>query len=258
VTSPSRTDPVEPGTTRGPLAAILVGLVAGALSGLFGVGGGIVIVPGLLLVMRLPARMAYGTSLAAVLPISVASLFGYWTSGKVDWTAALLLSSGSVIGAVLGTRLLRVISQRVLAAVFIAVLLVTAVRLVADHSSALGRGPADVPMALGLFVVGLATGVLAGLLGVGGGMVMIPAMVLLYGIPPAIAKGTSVAVIIPTSIMGTWRNHRHRNTDLRVAAMVGFSGVVSAFVMSKVSVGLDPRHLERAVRAAAASPWPSG
>lgn len=221
--------------------ALAVGVAAGALSGLFGVGGGILIVPALLVVLHMPHRLAHGTSLAAVLPISVASLFGYWTSGKVDWSAALFLSIGAVAGAVIGTKLLRVLPQPVLAWIFITMLVVTGVRMITDRSVADGRESLDLLMEVTLVLVGLVTGILAGLLGVGGGVVMIPAMVLLFGITPAVAKGTSVAVIIPTSIIGTWRNRKHQNADLPVAMLVGVAGLVSAFLLSKVSVGLDPR-----------------
>jgi len=71
--------------------------------------------------------------------------------------------------------------------------------------------------------------VLAGLLGVGGGIVMVPAMIVFYGIAPVVAKGTSLAVIIPTAVMGTWRNRKNRNADVHAAAILGFAGVVSAF-----------------------------
>lgn len=90
-----------------------------------------------------------------------------------------------------------------------------------------------------LVLVGLITGVLAGLLGVGGGIFVVPAMVVGFGIPAAVAKGTSLFMIIPASIMGTWRNRKNNNADLRVAAILGLAGVVSAFVAGKVSVGMS-------------------
>jgi uncharacterized protein len=74
---------------------------------------------------------------------------------------------------------------------------------------------------------------------VGGGIVMIPAMVVFLGIPAAVAKGSSLAVIIPTAVVGTSRNVARVNADLRVAALVGLSGVVSSFGASQISVGLD-------------------
>ena len=78
--------------------AILVGLAAGMLGGLFGVGGGLIIVPGLVSVAGMDRRLAHGTSLAATLPIAGASLITYHAHGNVDWTVALLLAIGVVLG----------------------------------------------------------------------------------------------------------------------------------------------------------------
>jgi uncharacterized protein len=208
---------------------VLVGLAAGFMSGLFGVGGGLLVVPGLVLVLHFDQRLANGTSLAAILPIAAASLVTYWSQGNVDWVAALFISIGALGGAVLGTKLMRVLPVRVITLAFVVLMLVTAARLFAS-TEADGRGALDVVGAAALVLVGLVSGTLAGLLGVGGGVIMVPALVVLFGIEPAVAKGTSVAVIIPTSLMGTWRNRKHRYADMRVAAILGGSGIVSAII----------------------------
>ena len=109
--------------------AAAVGLVAGFLSGLFGVGGGILIVPALVLVMAMDQRLAHGTSLAAVLPIAVSSTLGYALEDKVDWPVAALLAAAAVAGAVVGTHALQRLPQRTLAFAFSGLLVVTAVRL---------------------------------------------------------------------------------------------------------------------------------
>jgi uncharacterized membrane protein YfcA len=88
---------------------------------------------------------------------------------------------------------------------------------------------------LGLGLIGFGAGTLAGLLGVGGGVVMVPAMLMYLNMPAVVAKGTSVAVIIPTSIIGTWRNRRNDNAELRAAAILGFSGIATAVVGGWIS-----------------------
>jgi uncharacterized membrane protein YfcA len=225
--------------SRWLVRAAVLGLVAGFLGGLFGVGGGILIVPALVLFLHMDQRLAHGTSLAAVLPIAIASLIGYTLADKVDWPVGALLAIGAVGGAVIGTHILHVLPQRVLGYVFAGFLLLTAIRLVVDHASALGRSELTVGRAGVLVLIGLVTGILAGLLGVGGGIVMVPAMIVLFGIPAVVAKGTSLAVIVPTAVMGTWRNRTKHNTDLHIAAVVGVAGIVSAFAASQVSVGLS-------------------
>jgi uncharacterized membrane protein YfcA len=220
----------------------LAGLAAGALAGLFGVGGGILIVPALVGLVHLPQRLAHGTSLAAIVPISVTGLLGYALDGKVDWAAALVLAIGSAaIGAFIGTHLLHIAPTRVLVLGFAALLVITAARLMFDEGAASGRPALSAVSVLGLLAVGVAAGILAGLLGVGGGVILIPAMVVLFGIPTAVAKGTSLAVILPTAVSGTARNLRRGNADLKVAAIVGLAGMVSAFVMAQLSVAMDPR-----------------
>jgi uncharacterized protein len=218
---------------------IVVGLVAGFLSGLFGVGGGILIVPALVLVLGFDQRLAHGTSLAAVLPIAIASLTSYAMEDSVDWRVGCLLAAGAVGGAVIGTNILHRLPHDVLAFAFAVLLVLTAVRLMFDHSDGSGRDALTLPSIIALVLVGLGAGILAGLLGVGGGIVLVPAMVVGFGIPAAIAKGTSLLVILPTSIMGTWRNRAKHNADLRVATILGFAGVVSAFAAGKLAVRMS-------------------
>ncbi len=213
--------------------AALVGLAAGLLGGLFGVGGGLIIVPGLI-ALGTERRLAHGTSLAATLPIALASLITYLAHGNVDWPVALFLAIGSIGGAIVGTHLLRVIPKNVLVIIFVITILATATRLLISSDST-GRSELTVTMALLLVFVGFVTGTLAGMLGIGGGVIMVPVMVVGLGMVPVLAKGTSVAVIVPTSIMGTIRNRKHANADMRVAAIVGAFGAVSAVVGGTIS-----------------------
>ena len=163
----------ERGTPPVNLTSVaLVGVAAGFLAGVFGVGGGILIVPGLVLAAHMPQRLAHGTSLAAVIPISLASLVTYAGHGNVDWWAALWLSLGAIGGALIGTRLLHVLPQFTLGVIFAAVLIVSAIRLFIA-TDADGRGAITLATAIAMIAVGVVTGILAGLLGVGGGVVMV-------------------------------------------------------------------------------------
>ncbi len=217
-----------------------VGVLAGFLSGLFGVGGGILIVPGLVILARMHQRLAHGTSLAAIVPIAVSGVIGYAVADAVDWPAAALIALGAVWGAVLGTRVLHVVRADALRIAFAAFLLLTALRLLLDVPQASGRGDLTIAIALSLVVLGSISGTLAGLLGVGGGIVIVPALVVLFSVPDAVAKGTSLLVIIPTAVAGTVSNVRRSNADLPMAATVGLFGIASAFAAATLSVDLDP------------------
>lgn len=219
--------------------ALLVGGVAGLLSGLFGVGGGILMVPALVLALGLDQRLAHGVSLTAVVPIAVSGTLSYSLAGEVDWLVAILLAVGAVGGAVVGTHFLRRLSSRALGFSFAALMLITALRMLLDHTEASGRGSIGLVAAAGLILIGLIAGVLAGLLGVGGGIIMVPAMVVGLDLASVLAKGTSLAVIIPTAAMGTWRNLRNGNTDLVIGGAAGLAGMASAVLGAKVSVGMS-------------------
>lgn len=227
--------------TRRNTPALLIGVLAGGLSGLFGVGGGILIIPGLVLFLLMAQRTAHATSLAAIIPIAAAGVTGYAVEGSVDWAAGAWLAAGSAAGAVVGTRALQRLSQLALSRAFAGFMLLSALALLLHVSEGSGRGDLGPAMAAGLLVAGVLSGVLAGLLGVGGGILIVPVLVLLFSIPDAMAKGTSLLVIIPTAVAGTAYNVRKRTADLPTAAWVGLGGVVTAFGASLASVRLEPR-----------------
>lgn len=223
-----------------------MGVLAGATSGLFGGGGGIIIVPGLLYLAKFPQKLATGTSLGAIVPISVAGIAGYATGGEVDWSAAAVIALGALAGAVLGTRWLVRVGGVLLHAMFAGAVFIAAVRMFTEVEEGAGRVEMGPAMASGLMALGLASGVLAGLLGVGGGIVIVPLLTLVFGVPHTLAKGTSLAVILPTAVMGTLRNRRSQLTALMPAAVVGLAGVGSAFAASRLALRLDP-NLSRAL-----------
>jgi len=232
--------PLETAAGRSRFAlTVAVGLAAGFLSGLFGIGGGILVVPGLVIVLKMGQRLAHGTSLGAIVPISVAGVIGYAIDHNVDWAAGGLIIVGAVVGAAVGARLLGRLPERALRYAFALFLIATAVRLIISTPTPSGRGPIDVWIGLGLVGLGLLAGVLAGLLGVGGGIVIVPVLVVAFGVPSVIAKGTSLLVIIPTAISGTFVNRRRGNVDLAVAAIVGLSGAAAAYGGAKLSAHIS-------------------
>lgn len=216
-------------TPRRILSLALVGVVVGFFSGLFGVGGGIILVPLLVLVLGFQQRLASGTSLAAILPTSAAGLIGYTLNGTVDWLAGAILAVGAIAGSLLGTWLMDRIPQRLLRWMFIVFLALVAVRmffLLPDRSAVLEFGPAVV---VGLIALGLVTGTLSGLFGIGGGVLIVPALMLLFGVGDLVAKGTSLLMMIPTAITGTIANSRRVNVDLRASAVIGLLAIPASF-----------------------------
>jgi len=209
------------------LILMAFGTGAGLLSGMFGLGGGIIIVPGLMFALRMDQRLAHGTSLAGVLPISMASIITYWAHGHIDWWVTLWLTIGSVGGALIGARLLAVVPKRVLTMLFVAVLAIAGIRMFFEIDTT-GTTLLDAGSAIALVVIGFFVGALAGMLGIGGGLITVPIMIVLFHVSPAVAKGTALAVVIPTALSGTLQNLANKNTDLHAAFLVSVTGIFSA------------------------------
>ncbi|MGH2428126.1 MAG: sulfite exporter TauE/SafE family protein [Candidatus Limnocylindria bacterium] len=96
-----------------------------------------------------------------------------------------------------------------------------------------------------LVAIGLAAGALAGLLGVGGGIVLVPAMVLLLGYGQHVAQGTSLLVIIPAALFGSWSHHRSGRFVMRDAAALAAGGVIGALIGSVTALAVDDEVLRR-------------
>jgi uncharacterized membrane protein YfcA len=195
---------------------------------MFGVGGGFLMVPLYVVWMGLDQRRSHATSLAAVLPIAIAGAIGYSDSGYVDWKATAALLGGSIFGAIYGVKLLNQVSLKVLQLGFATLLYLSALRLIwssAPHQ--LLEGTAAVGF---LVVIGFFAGVMSGLFGVGGGIVMVPALIISSGMDSLIARGTSLAVIVGSAISGTIANLRKDNVNATFAMFSGLAGVPATFI----------------------------
>lgn len=227
-------------TPRFILACVSIGLLAGLLSGLFGVGGGTVIVPMLLLLLHFDQRLAAGTSLAAIVPTALVGVISYAVHGSVAWIPALILAAGAVVGAQIGTWLLARLPQNVLRWGFVGFLVVVIVMLFVVIPSRTAVLELTWLTGTGLAALGVFTGVMAGLLGVGGGVIVVPALIFLFGTSDLVAKGTSLLMMIPTAISGTVGNVRRQNVDLLAAALIGGAACTTTALGAWIATLLDP------------------
>ena len=217
-------------------------MIVGFFSGLFGVGGGFIVIPLLTLLLGFDLKRASATSLVVIVITAAAGVVGFAVHGGVVWVPALALSIGSVIGSYVGARLLKYIPSVYLMWGFAALLVVLAVRLMFDASE---QGSGNVvtswPALLGMLALGLGAGLLSGLLGVGGGILVVPLLVIAFGLTNVEAKGTSLVMMIPAGITGTVVNLKNKFVDVHagvligcVAAAVSYAGVAVAVVMPDV------------------------
>lgn len=208
--------------------AVVIGLLAGVLAGMFGVGGGFLMVPLYISWLGLEQRKSHATSLAAIVPIAFAGALGYAAQDNVDLSAAIALLGGSVFGALYGVKLLGQVPLKFLQIGFAFLLYSSAVRLIwSSNPHQLLDGWASVTL---LIAVGFFAGVMSGLFGVGGGIVMVPALIIAAGMNSVVARGTSLLVIVGSALSGTWANLRKGNIEISYALLSGLAGIPSTFV----------------------------
>lgn len=179
---------------------VLLGAVAIGLSlGLLGSGGSILTVPVLHYLVGQPEKLAIGGSLLVVGLIAASAAIPYALNRQVDWRNVAWFGGPGMLGAWLGATLAHWVPGPVQLAAFAAVMLVAAWRMLRGSA---GGATDDEPRRVAVVAGGFGVGALSGLVGVGGGFLIVPALVLLARVPMASAVGTSLAVIALNAFTG--------------------------------------------------------
>jgi uncharacterized membrane protein YfcA len=233
-------------TSRGWLAAVLAGFTAGLAGGLFGVGGGIVLVPMLTAFFALSQHQAHGTSLAVIGATALSGLVVYGLAGHVAWMPAALMSVASVFTARLGARLAARTSRERLTGAFAVFLLLVAARLLWRVPAGAAEAPLTGAVGMGVSLgVGAAVGLLAGFMGVGGGILAVPVLTLLFGMTQQTAQGTSLAIILVTAPFGALEHDRHGNVARPLLPGLAIGALVGAPLASLVAQRMPQAALAR-------------
>ena len=188
--------------------ALVLAFGIGLSLGLLGSGGSIVTLPVLVYVAGVPVAAAVGMSLAIVGGASVAGAWLKHRQGLVHWRAAALFGGAGMAGSLAGAQFTRLVSPGVLMLIFAALMAVVAWRMLTRRGDE-GIEPLPDCRPVRCALAGLVVGVLTGFVGVGGGFLIVPAMILFARLPMAMAVGTSLAVIAANSLAG-WLGHLGR------------------------------------------------
>jgi uncharacterized membrane protein YfcA len=238
-----------------------IGLAIGFLSGMFGIGGGFIMTP-LLIFLGVPPGIAVGTGASQVMASSISSAFGHWQRGNIDLQMGYLLIGGGVFGAVSGVRILYILKQAgqldffvsltyvILLGVIGSLMLIESLRALRTQPARAGgsarRGgqhtwvqglplkrrfpdsklyiSAIPPVAIGAFV-----GWLTAIMGVGGGFVMVPAMIYLLRMPTRMVIGTSaLQIVVVTAVTTVLQSVQNHAVDVALALPLILGGVVGA------------------------------
>jgi uncharacterized membrane protein YfcA len=254
---------------------LILGASVGFLSGVFGVGGGFLLTP-LLIFIGVPPTVAVASSANQLVGASVSGALAHWRRGNVDFKMGLILLVGGIVGSALGVwlfGLLRRIGQIELVIDLSYILLLGTLgglMLIEGTRAALRRRrpgagrrklhkhtwvhglplkmrfrrsklyiSALLPLGLGFFI-----GILSAIMGVGGGFVMIPAMIYLLGMPTSVVPGTSLfQIIFVAAAVTVLQATNNRTVDLVLALVLLLGGVIGAQIGSRVSSKLRGEYL---------------
>jgi uncharacterized membrane protein YfcA len=219
------------------MAGLLVGLIAGSLGGLVGVGGGVIIVPLMTEVLKFRQQEAHGTSLVAVVFTATAGSVIYYLYGSADIAASAVLAGMALSTVRVGAKYCCFLSEAKLKRHFGLFLLFISLLLILKpflpHVVA-GSSPTWIRWIV-LVLLGALTGFISGMLGVGGGSFMIPIMVLFAGIAQHTAQGISLLAMIPASTVGVWTHWKMGNVRTGILPGVIVGVVAGVYVGGRIA-----------------------
>lgn len=211
------------------------------MAGMFGLGGGIIMVPLLLWWTTMGQKRAHATSLLAIAPAAIVGAVSFGVGGVFEWLPAIFVAIGAIVGAQIGAWALRAMPIGLLRGAFIAFVIASGVMLLIelpDRSQAL-----DITLVAGLLLValGIAMGVAAGLFGIGGGVVIIPVLILFFGYSDLAAKSISLLAIAPGALSGSISHLRHKTATLRDGLWIALGAVLTTPLGAIVAFMLSPQ-----------------
>ena len=255
---------------------IFIGMIVGALSGLFGVGGGFLMTP-LLIFLGIPPVVAVGSEAPHVLASSVSGVIAHWRKKNVDFKMGFFLLSGGVIGSTLGVnlfKLLKTYGQIDIVIQFLFIIFLgfigmsmafesakttiknyrttSAIRTKLHQHSWIHGLPFKLRFhrsklyisALPPILIGFFVGVLSAMMGVGGGFIMIPAMVYILGMSTNVVVGTSLFQIIFVTANSTFfQSYINQTVDIVLSALMILGGVIGAQIGVRLGSQLKAEYL---------------
>ncbi|AEG14241.1 protein of unknown function DUF81 [Desulfofundulus kuznetsovii DSM 6115] len=199
------------------MISLLIGLAAGFFGGLVGLGGGVIMIPLMVGILKMGQHKAHGTSLVALVFTGISGAVTYALNGSVDIFASSLLASTAIFTARAGARYANALPEwklkRSFGGFLILVSLLLLLKPYLPHVSRHITGWLEI---LILLLTGIFTGFLSGMMGVGGGTIMVPSMVLLTGFTQYTAQGCSLLAMVPVGIAGAYTHWRLGNVSASI------------------------------------------
>ncbi|HUD52234.1 sulfite exporter TauE/SafE family protein [Parvibaculum sp.] len=264
------------------LVILAMGAAVGFLSGMFGVGGGFLMTP-LLIFLGIPPGVAVGTQATQVVASSVTGALAHWKRGSIDFKMGTVLLAGGVAGSISGIFVFRLLTQigqidLTISLVYVVFLTIIGALMMTESLRAMRAAAKGTPIPASrggqhswihglpfkmrfrrskLYIsvippalVGFFVGMLSAIMGVGGGFIMVPAMIYLLRMPTSVVIGTSLfQIVFVTALTGVMHSVENQTVDMMLGLILVIGGVVGAQYGVRAATRLRGEHL-RALLAA--------
>ncbi len=262
------------------LIIIFIGMLVGGLSGLFGVGGGFLMTP-LLIFLGIPPAVAVGTEAPHVLASSISGSIAHWRRKNVDIKMGIILLLGGIVGSTIGVNIFKMLMKygqidliiQLLFLIFLGLIgfsmlfesakttikkyrTTSTIRTKLHQHSWIHGLPFKIRFhrsklyisAIPPFFIGLIVGILSAMMGVGGGFIMIPAMVYILGMSTNVVVGTSLFQIIFVTANSTFfQSYLNQTVDIILAALMILGGVIGAQIGARMGTTIKAEYLRGAL-----------
>lgn len=243
----SGTAPIN--TAKG-ITLVVIGFIAGTLGGLIGTGGCSVMLPIIHFWMGYPAAIAVGTTLFAVIFTALSGGYGHLIQRNVNVRALAWLGGSGIIGVLLGSWLFTLLSgqAKLLGLILGLIFLWPAIRMIYEgviqRAMPKREGTAITASGWGMAAFGFIVGTVTGIAGLGGGYALIPGMIYLFGAPVYIAMGTSLATMIPLTVVGGGIKLAQGFVDLPTGLLLAAGTIIGAQVGAAIIKRFKPATLK--------------
>ena len=232
------------------LILLLIGTIAGVLSGLFGIGGGIIIVPSLIYFLGFELTKANGTSLAALLmPVGIFAVLTYRKAGYLRIKTSALIATGIILGVIFGSEIALSLPSATLKQLYGLFLVYVSIQFTGIYEIVrvkLFKLPPAVQHPenenyniFAMIALGIFAGVLSGLFGIGGGLIIVPALIGIFHYPAKLATAASLgALLLPVGLPGVVVYYNAGQLDILTAAIVAFGIVIGSIFGARIAINL--------------------
>ncbi len=226
------------------IVGTLIGLLGSFFGGLFGVGGGVIMIPLMVWLAKATQHEAHGTSLFAIFFTALAGAGTYFVHGSASWQAALGIAASAIFTARVGALFAHSLPEKKLKSTFgYFLILASGILILKSYVPQQGFNLSALITIVVYLLVGSVAGFLSGMMGVGGGVVMVPLMVIFGNMEQHAAQGTSLLAMIPISLSGVMTHYRLGNVRTNIGWGLVIGSLVGSFLGAMVANLLPETYL---------------